>query len=233
MLLVRLPCAQYHLELERVIKSDKIQKRLKEHEKLFNDLSANTGKSIKNFDDVQDLYSTLRAEEAFNLTLPDWTKNFYPHKMLPPTIFSFILNSYNDRLIRLKGGVFLKKLISDWRSKINGEINPRKAFLYGGHDATIVNLMTALNVWDPQMPEYGIMIILEFSKDRITKNYGLEIFLRNSTSLPPFQLTIPGCEKFCGLEKLVQLRSAVIPEDWEEECKTDDPEYEPPPPGGP
>lgn len=111
------------------------------------------------------------------MTLPDWTKNYYPHKLLPPTIFSFVLNAYNDKLQRLKGGVLLKKLHSDWTQKKYGEISPkhRKAFLYGGHDSTISNLLSALKIWDPQIPDYGITVLFEFSRDRISNEFGVQV----------------------------------------------------------
>lgn len=127
--------------------------------------------------------------------MPDWTKEYYPDKMLEPTIFSFVLNAWNDKMNRLKGGenkcsikllidvkkyfvlgVLLKKIIGDWQSKVKGTISPssRKAFLYGGHDSTIVNLMRTLKVWDTQMPEYGITILLELSQTR-SGIYGVEV----------------------------------------------------------
>jgi prostatic aicd phosphatase len=235
LLLVRKPCPQYHLELERVMDSEEIQDKLKAHQELFEELSDATGLKVKNFDDVMDIYSTLRAEESYNLTLPEWTKQYYPDKLLPPTIFSFVLNAYNDRLKRLKGGVLLKKLVSDWRSKVDGTIEPaqRKAFLYAGHDSTIVNILSALKVWDPQMPDYGITVLLELSRDKITNEYGVEVFLRNSTTTAPHRLMVPGCDEFCPLSKLVELTSDVIPEDWDKECESDDPNYTPPPPKGP
>lgn len=74
-------------------------------------------------------------------------------------------------------GVLLKKFLSDWTSKAEGTIKPtsRKAFLYGGHDATIVNILRALKVWDKQFPTYAITILFELSKDQTTNDYGLEV----------------------------------------------------------
>lgn len=59
---MRKPCPQYHLELERVMDSEEIQDKLKAHQELFEELSDATGLKVKNFDDVMDIYSTLRAE---------------------------------------------------------------------------------------------------------------------------------------------------------------------------
>ncbi|CAG9770170.1 unnamed protein product [Ceutorhynchus assimilis] len=233
LLLVRLPCANYHKERSKVLATEEIQNKLKEYQDLFEGLTKHTGRTVKDFDDVQDVFSTLKAEQGFNLTLPAWTKEYYPDKMYEPVVFSFILNAYNDEMNRLKGGVLLKKILNDWQSKINGTISPktRKAFLYGGHDSTIVNFMRSLKVWDPQLPDYAITILLELSQDQ-AGTYGVEVFLRNSTAVPPFKLTIPGCDSFCPLTKLTELTKSVIPTDWEAECGNDG-DYVVPEPGGP
>lgn len=68
----------------------------------------------------------------------------------------------------------MKKLINDWKSKEEGTLN-QNAFLYGGHDSTIVNIMRALDVWDPQIPTYGITILFELARDFETGQYGVEV----------------------------------------------------------
>lgn len=67
---------------------------------------------------------------------------------------SYVYNAYNSLLKRLKGGVFVKKVISDWNSKKNDKSN-KKIFLYAGHDSSVTNILAALNVWTEQFPDYG------------------------------------------------------------------------------
>ncbi|XP_066144133.1 prostatic acid phosphatase-like isoform X4 [Euwallacea fornicatus] len=219
LLLVRKPCAAYHRERDRVVKSEEMQSRFKQYQDLFKGLTKYTGRVVKDFGDVEDVFSTLKAEEGYNFTLPEWTKQFYPEKMLEPTVFSYILNSWNDKMNRLKG--------------VNGITTQKasKAFLYGGHDSTIVNLMRTMKIWDTQFPDYGITILLEFSKDS-RGEYGVEVFLRNSTFVEPYQLTIPGCKSVCPLRQFVDLTKSVIPGNWEEECENNG-DYEVPEPDGP
>lgn len=54
-----------------------------------------------------------------------------------------------------------------------------KAILYGGHDSTIANILNALNVWQPQFPDYGITVLFELFKDKITNNYGVQVREKN------------------------------------------------------
>lgn len=62
LLLVRRACAQYDLALDAVLESDEIQEKLREHAQLFSELTVLTGKTVRNFYDVEDVYNTLKAE---------------------------------------------------------------------------------------------------------------------------------------------------------------------------
>lgn len=61
LLLVRKSCPRYHEELERVLAVD-AKKEFEENKSLYENLSRITGMAIKTPDDVQSLYSTLKAE---------------------------------------------------------------------------------------------------------------------------------------------------------------------------
>lgn len=231
LLLVRTSCPRYHEESQRVFAED-LKDELDSYSSLFKELTNITGLEIKTPDDVQSLYSTLKAEEGYGLKLPEWTKNYYPDKLKPLTDLSYVYNAYNSRLKRLKGGVFVKKAIQDWNQKIDGKLK-QKIFLYAGHDSTVTNILSAFNVWETQFPDYGITAMLEFSQHKKTGEYGIEIFLRNTTRSQPYSLTIPGCSQFCSLSDLKDLLQENIPADWNKECKAQNENFTEPPLGGP
>nr|XP_022899750.1 venom acid phosphatase Acph-1-like isoform X2 [Onthophagus taurus] len=241
LLLVRVPCAQYEIELKKVIESEPIQEIYKKNKNLFEYVSKSTGKDIKNFDDLQDVFTTLKAEESFNLTLPEWTVDYYPQKMYEPTAFSFYLRTYNKKLIRLKAGLLLKRIIENIKSKINYKETESTSskdvnmYLYGGHDATIANILSALNLFEGEqhVPDYAATILIETYVDRVDNQYYIEVYYRKSVN-DVFQMkTIPGCAKSCRFDKFLDLLQEYIPGDWEKECYTDDPNFVPPPPIGP
>jgi prostatic aicd phosphatase len=145
---------------------------------------------------------------------------------------SYVYNAYNDELKRLKGGVFVKKAINDWDKKVEEKLKT-KIFVYAGHDSTVTNILSAFDVWQQQFPDYGITTMLELSKHKISGEYGVEIYLRNSTKSDPYPLTIPGCMQFCPLKEVKKLLKKNIPEDWEKECEAKTDGFTEPTIGGP
>jgi hypothetical protein len=45
----------------------------------------------------------------------------------------YAYGAYNTLMRRLRGGVFVKNAIADWKKKLNNEIT-EKMFLYSAHD---------------------------------------------------------------------------------------------------
>ncbi|CAH1398948.1 unnamed protein product [Nezara viridula] len=228
LLLVR-GCPRYS-EAVAEVKANQLAETIAKQKDLYDYLFEHSGKTVTDPDGVMDIYSTLKAEEEFGLKLPTWTNEVYPNEMANVTAFSFILNSYTDELKRLKGGPLLKKILNDSKNKINDNLHERKLYLYAGHDSTVANVLQALKVWDPQIPKYNILALIELHK--IHDDYKLKIFLKNSTH-EPYLLTIPGCEEVCPMDKVLSLTAAVIPDNIDEECNAKKIDYKPPQDGGP
>lgn len=222
-------CPKYAKLRHSIVELPEVQKIQEDNNELYEELTNLTGMLISTPDDVGSLYGTLTAEDHMNLTLPEWTKDYYPDKLIPLTLYELQLNVYNDLLRKLKGGPFLKKIVNDMLMKKEGTLEPqkRKMYMYIGHDSTIVTLLDAMHIWNNQMPHYNIMIMIELHKSP-ESDWNVQLFLRNTTAHEPYPLTIPGCATACPLEEMVQLLKPMIPDNWEEECKVDG-DYTPPP----
>jgi len=235
LLLVRTPCPRYHEAVEEVLASAEVKKVLDEHADLFAELSNYTGQPVKTPDDVQSLYGTLRAETEYGLKLPKWAQEYYPDKLLNLTELSYIYNIYTDELKQLKAGPFIQKLVTEFENKRDNKLEPKdlKISLYTGHDSSVVNILSALNVWEKQFPAYGIMAMFELVRDKKTGEIGVQMYLRNSATSGAIPLTMPGCEHFCPLDKFVELGKKVIPKDRAAACQAKNKDYVTPPPSGP
>ena len=147
-----------------------------------------------------------------------------------------MFNVYTDELKRLKAGPFVKKLVNEWNDVRSGTLSPkdRKIYVYTGHDSSISNILSALNVWDEQVPTYGIMAMFELYQDKQTGHFGIEMYLKNTTGrAEPYPLTIPGCSHFCPLHDLEKLVAHVLPKDMKTECSPFNQDFTEPPLSGP
>lgn len=89
---------------------------------------------------------------------------------------SHVVEAFNSEMKQLKGGVFVKKAIEDWKKKTEGKLK-KKIYLYSAHDTTVADILSAFNVWEKQFPDYGIAAIFELSQHRNTQEYGVEVSL--------------------------------------------------------
>lgn len=95
-----------------------------------------------------------------NLTLPEWcTEDIY--KKLEDMVFlEYEIRSYTTKLKRLTGGMLIKKFIENM--DINEkQKNPRKIYLYSGHEINIAAFTRAHDIHIPKLPSYGSTIIVE------------------------------------------------------------------------
>lgn len=84
------------------------------------------------------------------------------HKMLLEACLS-TRNTYYNFFFRISG-YFLKKLIADTQSKINGTLSPenRKMFIYSGHETNIAGLLICLEAYKKlDIPPYGSYLLFE------------------------------------------------------------------------
>ncbi|KAM7358489.1 venom acid phosphatase Acph-1-like isoform 2-T2 [Cochliomyia hominivorax] len=212
LLLVRTPCPRYFEAFHEVLNSPGVREELKPYEYLFPELSELTGMNFTEPEDIQSLYLTLQAEQEFGLKLPTWTKSYYPDKLQFLAEQSYVYNVWTPEMQKIKAGPFLTKMFKEMKDKANDNLTPkaRKLFIYTGHDSTVVNIMAALRIWKRAMPRYSAMTIFELHKNKTTGEYYVEIYFRNNPKEPAEQLTVPGCELQCPLDKLIRLSEDVL-----------------------
>ena len=166
------------------------------------------------------------------MELPEWTNEYYPEKLQHLTDQSYVYNAYNPELKRFKGGVFVKKVIADWDKKAENNLKT-KIFLYAGHDSTVTNILSAFNVWESQLPDYGIAGIMELKQNKKTGESVVELLLKRTSENQPQSLTIPECSQNCKLDELKAFLKDNLPEDRKTACKPKAEDFTEPPLGGP
>lgn len=215
------PCPKYNITLEAVLNSPEMNAFNKKNEEFYLFLTNKTGMGIKDIRDVANLYDVLYIENLRNLSLPDWTNDIFPDKLVQFSAYSFHLSTIVHELKLLKSGPLIKEIVNHMAQKVNHSLIPdRTLFLYSAHDDTISSLLNSLGVFNCISPPYGATVLIELWETETLK-YVVTVSYRNVTDSEPFVFIIPGCSAACPLEEFVKLVSNIIPEDWEHECQID------------
>lgn len=217
-------CPRYFELQDELLKSQNFSDIYEENRKLFEYISANAGANVTNVVELDYIYDTLYIEFLNNLTLPNWTAQVFPGGKFKELVdFSFIVDTYTPELRRLKGGPFVKELVSHWDQVKEGRQDPadRKLYMYSGHDTSVAPILNTLDLFSPPIaPPYAAMIIFELFKT--DNNYHISISYKNETDREPYKLTIPGCTQRCELGKFKELVEPMIPGNWRLECGIED-----------
>ncbi|XP_011870066.1 PREDICTED: prostatic acid phosphatase-like [Vollenhovia emeryi] len=210
-------CPRYNYELEKLLSSPEMERINKANANLYAYLSKNTGNNVDSFKIVEHLYDVLFIEQLYNKTLPQWTKSVFPEKMKPLAILSFMIETYNTILQRLKSGPLLGEMIDHMVKKAQRTLQPdRKLWMYSAHDETIANMLMTLGLFEPHCPPYTSMILMELRAN--SKNEFFVTVSYKNTTEEPILMTLPGCATLCPLNEFINLTKHVVPEDWEKEC---------------
>lgn len=72
---MRIPCPRYHEQRQKIMNSAEILEELETYESLYDYLSIHTGIAVRDPDDVQSIYSTLKAEVSARWNRIDVLRN--------------------------------------------------------------------------------------------------------------------------------------------------------------
>lgn len=212
-------CPVYEYELKKLYKSEEFKTYDKKIADIYKYLTTHSGKSVKSLQSVQNIYSCLHIEELYNLSLPEWTREVYPDKLLPISALSFAVKTYTPLLARLKSGPLLKEILMHFKNKTLKKLEPnRNYWVYSGHDTTVANMLNTLGVFKLMgyhNPPFRATVLFELRS--YSDGYRVQVFYKNTTAEPE-PLNLPGCGPSCPLDKMFEIYKGVIPVSWEKEC---------------
>ncbi|XP_054016298.1 venom acid phosphatase Acph-1-like [Hylaeus anthracinus] len=211
-------------EYDRVLQSPAGRNALAKYSGLMRQLTEWTGKNITTPLNMYYLYHTLMAERSLGLALPKWTEGIFPYgRLWNATVFAYDIANSTPLLRRLYSGPYLRLVTKTMLNYITGTLNdPRKIYLYSGHETNIAAVLHGLQVYRPHVPEYSSAVILELHQTNDNYYVKLAHYLGIPSKIE--ELTLPGCDAMCPLAKYLQLTEEVMPSKEELICDKRDTE---------
>ncbi|XP_014611315.1 PREDICTED: venom acid phosphatase Acph-1-like [Polistes canadensis] len=219
-------CPRYLDEYNKVLESSEFKKESERYKDLAIELTKYTGHNISTPLHFTHLYETLMIQYYTGLSLPAWTKPFFPNgRLYDAALFGIKIGNYNKSLRKLYGGAMLKEFIKNMIGYVNGTLEKEtKLFLYSGHEINIISLLFNSNLYEQHYPEFSSSIFMEL----LYKEEIYYVRILYYLGIPPELkvLRLPGCEDTCPLDKFFQLTIDDIPSDEDMICdKTKTPRY--------
>ena len=72
--------------------------------------------------------------------------------------------------------------------------------MYSAHDTTVAPILHTLGVFNNIAPPYASMVMVELH-DLGSNSLHVKVLYHNDSSVPPYVMTIPGCQELCPLNK--------------------------------
>lgn len=166
--------ANYIKQYYKYVLSKEAQQIRANYSSIYAQLSQLTGNYIQLPSDAANLYFTLKCEEEYGLSLPAWTKDYYPGILEQAGSIEYEYATATSTLIKKSAGFLLKKIIQDSIDKANDVLSSeRKIFLYSAHEWNIGTMMRALNVFYRHIPPFGAALFFEVHN--VNGVYGLKV----------------------------------------------------------
>ncbi|KAF5300439.1 hypothetical protein FQA39_LY02238 [Lamprigera yunnana] len=219
--LVNSYCPAYLEELNCQLNSNEAQFILKNNEQLLQSLRNYTGRRYESFKELLFLYHAFISEEALNLTLPSWSQEVY-ELLKYMAILQLKTENGNLLLKRLNGGRMLKKMIDNMQNAIlaTSEFKKMKMVLYSAHEFNIVNILSALNVFEDHFPKFNSAVIIELYHHPLNNKYYVKLFYIRDVFTEAEVLSIPSCSLLCDFKSFKNILEPIVPLNYTKECRS-------------
>lgn len=223
LIIQRRNCPRYDVEMKRQLQSEAIRTYEESNLELYEFLTSKSGVNISTFAGVDFLHNSLVAMETAGWKLPEWTREVYPKKTFAICLryLKFLTETKFMKLTR--GGPLLTEIANSMSlksDKIVGLISPNIS-IYSGHDVTLVNLMSVLNVANQleQEPKYAATLAVELyggSDDDVNVRV---LYFLDETDANPRELTMPDCASPCNLRRFMEVNQEYFVTDYDKMCR--------------
>ncbi|XP_023247335.1 venom acid phosphatase Acph-1-like [Copidosoma floridanum] len=160
------------------------------------------------------MFNLLQINEKLGLPLPDWYTEEVKREHRSAYAEVMRSKAHTIRQRRLDGGPLVRTTLENMN--LNGSLtNPRKIYLYSGHDMTLYGFFKALDVGDHDHVDFGTTIVLEKLRDSRNNRIFVRFLVYSPIEDKTIAVRVGGCGEFCPAEDYVKHIANVVPTDEE------------------
>ncbi|XP_014210577.1 venom acid phosphatase Acph-1-like [Copidosoma floridanum] len=163
------------------------------------------------------LHNIIVIQKSLRQREPDWYSRSVHEKIRLMSKLYLDSLSWTPELARMNGGPLVRRIIENMAAKDKAGANPRKLYLYSGHEFTVYAVAKAHNLTLKVSPAYGSAFIVEKLRDHKGSAH-VKINYWNGTNQELTELKLHGCSSVCPLEKYLKIVSPFVATDDDLRC---------------
>ncbi|XP_014215458.1 venom acid phosphatase Acph-1-like isoform X2 [Copidosoma floridanum] len=158
------------------------------------------------------IFNVLNVHKSAGARLPDWYTEDLFAQLLEKVIEYFDIKSATGELMKLGAGPLIKQFVRNMN--LTGESsNPRKIYLYSGHEMNIAPFTRAHGIREFRYPDFANAVVLEKLRDSENK-----IYVRGGFT----PLKLGSFDEYCPVNEYLTIIENIIPTDEEVDAMFND-----------
>lgn len=215
LIIQRRECPRYDIEMKRELQSESIRKYEQDNSQLYRFAAEQSGANITSFAQIDQLHNSLNAIESAGWRLPQWVQEIYPKNTSKICLRYLKFLSESEFMKKARGGSLLTE-ITDIMQNSSLTIS-----VYAGHDVTLVNLISVLNLADQltEDPKYASTVAVELLDQGDDEKHVRILHFINEHDENPREFVMPDCARPCKLSRFVEAYREYLVADYDEMCR--------------
>ncbi|XP_058791858.1 venom acid phosphatase Acph-1-like [Phymastichus coffea] len=207
-------CHKYQQTYDYLMNSREMKMRVMEYSDIFAFLCRIYPDQQFNLAQLFFMNNFLNYLNFTGVELPSWYSTELHQRISKAALLYLDTLSYTPNLIRMNGGHMAKKWLKNLNINTN-KPNPRKIYLFSGHEFTIYALAKAHDITLEQSPAFGSALVLEKLRDNDNKLFVRMFYMTGSGEEIPIKLY--GFE-YCPMHLYLKLLHSSLPTVEESRC---------------
>ncbi|XP_031783095.1 venom acid phosphatase Acph-1 isoform X2 [Nasonia vitripennis] len=166
------------------------------------------------------VYNILYSHKASKGKLPDWYTDDLFEEFKKDIVLYFNLTCSTPELCKWQIGPLVRRFLDNMNVKAE-TTNPRKIYLYGGHELNIVAYVIAHGIQEFRYPDFSSAVILEKLRDSQNRLY-VRMLAWTGNNDTFLTLKLGNGKEYCPIEEYTEIVKDVLPSDAEINSMYDD-----------
>nr|CAH7757223.1 unnamed protein product [Callosobruchus chinensis] len=211
-------CPKYRTLLGSITQMKVFEEVKERYSDIFKAIAVNTGWSDVDVEAVKSVFCTMYVYSKHNASyIPKWYQKLNQKSLRHIAGLGFAIPTFTKEIQRLRSGPFFDYLVNHLDGAIKGQ--KPKFLVISGHDTTIASVLSTLDCYSYEPPEFTATVFWEVYRTKGGNHYINVLYKKNSESMAEL-IQLDNCKSNTAYDEFKDALSPILTsgEQWRREC---------------